>query len=735
MSRIRTALVSLFRDGAFRYGIKFGVAGVLAVALALVIQLPMPTWALFTVFVLMIAQYVGAIAEKSIFRVIGTVIGALLGYLLTASLQQNPVVYLLLVGLIVAFSVAMFGQSRYPYAFLLCGMTVVVVTSNGMGNPEMSWQFALFRVEEVTIGILAAIIVQSILWPRYARAEFGTNIRAALADLKDCFDASAPAFFEGGTAEATQRAIEFPARITALRQLLDFGARESQYFRDRLSTYFEITSCLSRISSAIVTLERTLPPGSTYNDSVKEETHLLHQAISDAMMDLSQSSSSVESRKQRRDALDGAFDAFEARIIELRRSDINLSMPTDDLIAIGIHVLSLAEVRDQIRLLGELLDSLPEDYSVRPRREPPPFVSPVPPPFWIKAGIKSGIVVIIALVLDNWLKPPGGAMFVLGAWVFTTLNATSPGGRGDRRAFHYVIVNTLIMIGVSILLLLTTPMMASYAVMNTLIFTWLFVWGYLSYTTRGVTVPMQFCMLLIVGILGLNAQEPVGFQQIADNFFGIVFALVVASLVQRVFCPSLPQWELRDRFIELTRTCRKLIELGPKGVPLWQRTRVALIPGEAAVRIALLRPPICPAEQQSRLREYLGSLQRVGGHLVVTIGRMVPLLPPEHAEKGQALIKDIEQEISSQLEAHEKCMESSSVLQIDPKPLSQKLAEWKAWTVDLRTWMVKNGYQPLQVMTILGLSGRYEEAGNQLINANECAGKLRLDLYMGDYVL
>ncbi len=119
----------------------------------------------------------------------------------------------------------------------------------------------------------------------------------------------------------------------------------------------------------------------------------------------------------------------------------------------------------------------------------------------------------------------------------------------------------------------------------------------------------------------------------------------------------------------------------------------------------------------------------------MTIGRMVPLLPPEHAEKGQALIKDIEQEISSQLEAHEKCMESSSVLKIDPQPLSQKLTEWKAWTVDLRAWMVKHGYQPLQVMTILGLSGRYEEAGLQLINANECAGKLQLDLYMGDYVL
>ena len=60
--------VNVLSDGAFRYGVKCGLAGVAAVYLALLIRLDNPTWALFTVFVLMMAQYVGAVAEKSIFR-------------------------------------------------------------------------------------------------------------------------------------------------------------------------------------------------------------------------------------------------------------------------------------------------------------------------------------------------------------------------------------------------------------------------------------------------------------------------------------------------------------------------------------------------------------------------------------------------------------------------------------------------------------------------------------------
>jgi hypothetical protein len=70
----------LFASLAVRHGIKCGLAGVLSVFVALRLRLPEPTWALITVFVIMFAQFVGAVAEKAGMRVIGTAIGGVIGF-------------------------------------------------------------------------------------------------------------------------------------------------------------------------------------------------------------------------------------------------------------------------------------------------------------------------------------------------------------------------------------------------------------------------------------------------------------------------------------------------------------------------------------------------------------------------------------------------------------------------------------------------------------------------------
>jgi uncharacterized membrane protein YccC len=168
----RDGVDQIFGNLAVRHGIKFGLAGTLSVLIALLIRLPEPNWALTTVFVLMLAQYVGAVAEKSLMRIVGTVAGAVIGYLLTAGFEQQPVLYLSLVGIVVGFGTAMFGYTKYPYAFLLAALTTTVVASNGLGNPAFSWRPALFRTLEVCVGVIAAVLVTSLVWPRYARVEF-----------------------------------------------------------------------------------------------------------------------------------------------------------------------------------------------------------------------------------------------------------------------------------------------------------------------------------------------------------------------------------------------------------------------------------------------------------------------------------------------------------------------------------------------------------------------------------
>ncbi|MDX6463345.1 MAG: Fusaric acid resistance protein family, partial [Acidobacteriaceae bacterium] len=66
-------------DLRVQYGIKVGLAGLLALFCTQVLRLPHDNWAILTVLVLMSAQFVGSITVKAIMRVIGTIAGALVG--------------------------------------------------------------------------------------------------------------------------------------------------------------------------------------------------------------------------------------------------------------------------------------------------------------------------------------------------------------------------------------------------------------------------------------------------------------------------------------------------------------------------------------------------------------------------------------------------------------------------------------------------------------------------------
>lgn len=716
---------SFFGDPAVRYGLKFGLAGVLAVTVSLALRIPQPTWALFTVFVLMIAQYVGAIGEKSVFRFIGTVAGGVTGYLLTGGLQQTPALFLPLTGAVVAFSTAMFGQSRYPYAFLLCGMTTVVVTSNGMGNPGQSWEFMLWRVEEVAIGIVCTLVVQTVLWPRYARVEFLENLRAGFADLAVCLD-EAIQRLRRGEEDAGLRAAGFPARVSGMRGLLEFGARESRYFRERIGTFFDLTVAQARMAAAISSLRRTVPEKSFYRVELGAELDAILEALCGAVRDLADASSTPARRARLRSEIDAAAAALEQKSLEIRKRHGAAGFPPEDALVFAVHVLAFQEIRSQVDRAHRGLDSLPSD-PLQPSHEPQAIIPPWPPAFWIRTGLRAGIVVIIALLISDWAHPPGGPMLVLGAWVFTALNATSPGGRGDLRAFDYVIFCALGLAGVSVLLLLAWPALTSYAVMCTLIFAWLFLWGFLSFANRGMTIPMQLGMLVVVGILGLNAQNGVTFEKILGFFFGLLLSLVLAAITQRLLWPSLPQREIRVRLLELAEIASKILAGGPDAIPLWQKTRVALIPGEIATRIRHLEPPVHPASGVKTVNEILSRLVATTWHSVV-MGRRL-----EERFAGDAVLARCRGLIAAGLAA----IPGAAAGQTPDlcKELRASSDELAAWALNCRARLIGEGRPPLEVLEVLGLAELHRFAAGDLREVLAGFESLDPDFLSGDRVL
>src|SRR6201984_1312565 len=251
----------LFDDLRVRYGIKMGLAGLLALFCTQVLRLPHDNWAILTVVVLMSARFVGSIALKAIMRVIGTIAGAVVGVWLVGDYTSTPAIFLPVLFLVMTFASYKFGQLRarqVPYAYYLLGFTALTIATDGVTDPAQAWQIGLDRTEEILVGIMSSLMVTSILWPRYAREEFIEAGRAALKTVSQLVSAHAQRSIDPATAHSETKEIHyaFDQQLSVLRNLQQAGARESTFFSARLSNYNAFLVSLTNLFRAGLDLSR-----------------------------------------------------------------------------------------------------------------------------------------------------------------------------------------------------------------------------------------------------------------------------------------------------------------------------------------------------------------------------------------------------------------------------------------------------------------------------------------------
>ena len=526
----------------------------------------------------------------------------------------------------------------------------------------------------------------------------------------------------------------FSTAIAQLQNLLRFGAMESKYFRSRLPTYTEIMSCLSRMASAIDTLVQSLPKEAPFRLHLRAELEKAHAAIADCIGVFADAEADSSGRAAAIIAMKESSAQWREKLHALRQTDLPQSIPVEQVLHFSGHALSLEEIVEQLSKLGALIDSLPTN-PLQPSREALIPVSPPLDPFWIRNGIKACIAVIAGLIMQNWLHPPGASMLVLATWVFTVLSRLYVGGQGDRRAFHCLVYTAAGGILYVVALLILSPALSDYLVFNLLLFVAMFLFGYLSQAIPGVNFSMQVALLAIVGAIGLNAQRPVTFQSIIGIYIGILSGMLVSSLVQRLLWPVLPQWQMRDRILELLRLCRLLLEFPPDQRPLWLHQRLALIPGEAMTWIVVMNKPDCPEDEPSRLREYLRTLRRAAGHLLTSAGQLLPLLPAAQAEDGHKALLSLREVMSAELSSQADMFRLRETSTPTRARLEAALDELHEWIGRLRLWILATNVPVEESVRLLGLADRFEMAGKELLAASHQAAALRLRQYLGDYIL
>ena len=197
----------------------------------------------------------------------------------------------------------------------------------------------------------------------------------------------------------------------------------------------------------------------------------------------------------------------------------------------------------------------------------------------------------------------------------------------------------------------------------------------------------------------------------------------------------LPQWEIRDRVIELLGLCRTILQFPPEQRPYWLDQRLALIPGEATNWIAVMNKWDCPPGEPQRLREYIQTLRHAAGNLLMSTGQLIPLLPDQQADEGRKALHSLREIMNYELSVQIERFHLREIPTPAKTTLENALAQTHQWVQSLRSWILATNVPVKDSIHLLGLANRFEMAGKELLSASRQAAHLRLRLYLGDYVL
>jgi uncharacterized membrane protein YccC len=161
------------------------IATILTMFVAFSLDLKSPGWAMTTVY-LTSQPLSGVMRAKAVYRAIGTFIGGAAMVAIVPNLVDAPELTTLAIIFWVALCVFISLLDRTPrsYMFVLSGYTAALIGFPSVLAPGTVFDTAVSRVEEITLGVVCAAIVHSLIFPKSAFSAFEQKLRSALADTR-----------------------------------------------------------------------------------------------------------------------------------------------------------------------------------------------------------------------------------------------------------------------------------------------------------------------------------------------------------------------------------------------------------------------------------------------------------------------------------------------------------------------------------------------------------------------
>ncbi|GBR11573.1 fusaric acid resistance protein FusB [Asaia spathodeae NBRC 105894] len=170
---------------AVEFALRNTIAALLALGIAMWMELDSPIWATMTVWA--VAQGTrGESLSKARWRIVGTVIGAIAAVGLFTVFPQQPLLFFLTLALWMGLcaGIATFVSNFRAYALVLSGYTCAIIAMGAVYDPENVFMIAVSRSTYIALGVIceaAMGLIFATSQERQARQAVRTKLQSALS--------------------------------------------------------------------------------------------------------------------------------------------------------------------------------------------------------------------------------------------------------------------------------------------------------------------------------------------------------------------------------------------------------------------------------------------------------------------------------------------------------------------------------------------------------------------------
>lgn len=172
------------------FALKTFIAGMLALFVSFELDLINPMWSIGTVLIIA-NPYSGMVSSKCVYRVIGTMGGAVVALTLTPHLINTPWLFTVVLSLWVGFAlyVSLLDRTPRSYAFMLAGYSTAMIVFNSITYIDQYniFDIALARVIEISIGVISSAVVSATILPMHIGSAIKQRVIKTLKDTENLF--------------------------------------------------------------------------------------------------------------------------------------------------------------------------------------------------------------------------------------------------------------------------------------------------------------------------------------------------------------------------------------------------------------------------------------------------------------------------------------------------------------------------------------------------------------------